>query len=262
MGKRRTGVLLIVVGIVIAAAVGLSVYVTVQKGSGPVTIPMRNVVVATLSIPERTVLQDASLELRSVPADLVPGGALTSLDQVVGRMNYVPIFPNQVILTPMLADTKGQSGVSFTLEKGEVLISFPATDIVNTGSVRAGDRVDILVTIRPPDLSASSQTGSPGAEDPRPNAVKVDTTQFNLQNLRVVTIGALASSTPRAQSRGTDPSELITFAVSRENALILKALKDSPEVVVELALRAAGDEETQKTAPVTIDGLVQKYGMR
>ncbi len=52
---------------------------------------------------------------------------------------------------------------------------------------------------------------------------------------------------------------LLIFQVTPQEALILKFLETQN---VDIALRAAGDDASTPTVPVTIDYLVDKYGLQ
>jgi hypothetical protein len=91
-----------------------------------------------------------------------------------------------------------------------------------------------------------------------------------MQNLVVVGIGPFGAVTkdmqaqaPAGQSSGgqtsTASANLLTFAVSHDDSLRLKALKDAKGVRLELALRAAGDELIVQTEPVSLQSLLQFY---
>ena len=100
----------------------------------------------------------------------------------------------------------------------------------------------------------------------------VGTTQTTMQNLKVLAIGSVqpaqaAPAGPPDKTRDTSdrvaPTQgLITFAVDRQDALVLKALKDSERVKMEMVLRAAGDDKTVQTDPVTLNTIVARYQFR
>jgi hypothetical protein len=160
----------------------------------------------------------------------------------------------------------------------------PASDILTTGAVRAGDQVDLLVTIKPredqnrPDpMAPPGPAGTPVAPQatPTPAAdIEIGTTQMTMQNLKILAIGAVLPSTTatdkvdektkgNASQAPTGPQSLITFAVDRQDALTLKALKDDPDrVKLEVVLRGAGDQEVAKTDPVTLSTIMDRYQFR
>ena len=254
MKTRRGGLFLILLGLVLASAAGLSVFQLSQRSVQAAKVEMAQVVVVAQDVPERTALEAGALAVKIVPADLVPPGAVIDPSQAVGRMASVRLYSGEVLLAAKLADTKGQTGLAYTLTPGQVVITWPASDIIATGAIRPGDTVDVLVTRMPPERrGASAETG---VEEPA-------TTQTTMQNLKVLAVGIVTPElqTKEAQSaRNTAP--LVTFAVSHQDAVTLKALKDSQQFKLELVLRAAGDGQTVETQPVTIDTLIDQYRLR
>jgi hypothetical protein len=92
---------------------------------------------------------------------------------------------------------------------------------------------------------------------------------MTMQSLKVLAIGAVLPAAvadgDKAKGAAQPPptqQSLITFAVERQDALTLKALKDSERVKLELVLRGAGDEQIGKTDPVTLKTIIDRYQFR
>jgi hypothetical protein len=93
-----------------------------------------------------------------------------------------------------------------------------------------------------------------------------------MQNLKVLAIGSVQPAPVAAQAtegKGKDSTDraaattgLITFAVDRQEALVLKALKDNERVKMEMVLRGAGDDQPVVTDPVTLSTIVERYQFR
>jgi Flp pilus assembly protein CpaB len=274
MNKRRGGLVLILFGLVLAGVVGyLVLRVTEQATSEKVqTI---DVVVALQDIPERTILTSSLVAIRPVLPDGLPPTVLTRPEQVNGQMTTTRIFAGEMILNSRLADTKGNSGIAYALEKGKVLVTLPGSDIVGLNAVRPGDHVDLLMTVLPAKESgaqsgnqASTPAGQPAAQNQPtptadPDAIKLPfTTQVAMQNLVVVGLGPIISSAPGQpagnQSAPTGGS-LITFAVPHQDAVQLTLMKDHERLKLELVLRAAGDETIVETEPYNLQKVLERY---
>ncbi len=259
MKGRRSGIMLTALGVVLALVVGLLVFITVQSNTSR-QIAMADVVVATEDIPERVVIKPVAVAVKSLPVEAIPVGALAKTDDVIGKMAPAKIYAGETILSSKLVDSKGQTGLSFTMEKGKVLVTFPASNIVGLGLVKPGDTVDVLVTYRPSKNKTTQQT-TPTVDLMPPNM-----TQLTMQNLKVVSIGGQTTVSQQGpqqslqQQQQTQPS-FITFATEPQDALALKAIKDSEDLVIDLALRSAGDDTIFKTEPVTIKGILERYGV-
>jgi pilus assembly protein CpaB len=221
---------------------------------------LSDVVVALQDIPDRTVIQAGAVGIKAMPVDAVPVGSFTKIDDVIGKMAPSKVFAGEVLLPAKVVDTKGQTGLAFLMTKGKVLMTFPASNIVGLGLVKPGDSVDVLVTYRPKakNSSTSTSTTDPGL---------MNITQSTLQDLKIVTVGGQTSAVPQAQaapqSQPQQQTQIssVTFAIEPQDALTLKALKDSDELTIEVVLRAAGDSELYRTEPVTLKSALERYGV-
>ena len=256
MKTRRSGVILIVMGMMVALLVAIMVFSVTRQATAETKIEFTDVVVATQEIAERSIVLSEALGTRRLPADAIPAGAAANISQVSGKMSATKIYPGEIILSAKLADTKGQNGLAFTLDKGKVLVTYPASDIVGTGALRVGDTVDILVTYKGPSQNAPGQPQS-GSADTMPT-----TTQTTMQNLKIVSIGTAASVKPPTNGATPAGGNLVTFALAHQDALLLKALKDGDGVQLEVVLRAAGDDDIVKTEPVTMRTIIERYRLR
>ncbi len=254
MKEKRTGTMFIVFGVVLAAIVGGLAYFTASRAEKP-NVPSEIVVVAAQDIPERTIIASNALATKRMPIDVMPPGAVKKLEEVIGRMSVVKIAAGEVVLTNKLADTKGQSGVSFTIDQGKVVVTFPASNIIGLGLVRPGDTIDLLVTYKP-DTKTSGNAPATAAP------VVPNVTQTTMQNLKILTIGP-ASQPAGQQQQQQHPNSagaaFITFAVEPQDALFLKAIKDADNIVAEMALRSAQDNGIHKTEPVSIQDILTRY---
>ena len=257
---RRGGLFLVLLGIVLAGAAGIGVYRVAQEARSyrPQTAL---VVVALQEIPGRSIITAPTLGTKEMLINSIPPGAVTTTDDAVGKMTTENVHLGEVLLKEQLADTSGHSGFAYELKPGEVAISIPAADIVDTGAVRVGDHVDVLFTVYPADNQPANAPGAPAG------LVLPATSQTALQDLRVLAIGSVATdpsgksgSGPTGAASSSGP--LVTFGVNHEDALYLKALKDAKNVKVELVLRAAGDDQTVQTTPVTFQSIVDRFHLR
>ena len=103
------------------------------------------VISAALDIAEYTVITDDMLEVKMVPEDLVPPGALTDKSMVVGQSAGVKILLGDVITNRKLGNV-GSQGFKALIPKGMRALSFAVNDITGVaGFAKPGDRVDILL---------------------------------------------------------------------------------------------------------------------
>lgn len=282
MSKKRGGFALIVLGVVIAVGVALLVFSQAQRAAQTARLESVDVLVAAQDIPEHAVVAAPFLSIKRMLPTSLPPNALVRPEDAVGKMTTGPILAGEFILPQKLVGADGRAAVAYVLPKGKVVITMPASDILTTGAVRAGDTVDLLVTIKPDKENlknaadpamASNATGTPVSR-PTPSATPsaVDdlltaTTQTTMQNLKILAVGSVqneAAVNPegKAKESPAPTGGLITFAVERQDALVLKALKDSDRVKIEMVLRSAADDQLAKTDPVTMKTIVDRYQFR
>jgi Flp pilus assembly protein CpaB len=279
MSRKRGGLALLVLGVVVAAVVSVMVFQQAQRAQETARMESVEVLVAAQDIPERTMVIAPFLVTKRMLPTSLPPAAMGKADQAVGKMTTGPILAGEFILPGKLVEADGRAGLTYQVPKGKVVITLPASDILTTGAVRPGDQVDLLVTIKPKERDAASMAaplppapGTPVAA-PSPTAVPdadvdIGTTQTTMQNLKVLAIGTVQSGEPTEvdKSKSTGPAPvpqgLITFAVERQDALTLKALKDSERAKLEIVLRGAGDEVVAKTDAVTLNTIIDRYQFR
>lgn len=139
----------------------------------PTPIPTDRVVVALQRIPRGTLLVTDTIglnqwvSLESWPQGWVTQNALTSFDQVTGRIARSDISRGTVLTADMLTDQAGDlaatgSDAALLIPPDRVAVAIPVDHISSVGwSLRRGDHVDILVSFLMIDLDEEFQTELP-----------------------------------------------------------------------------------------------------
>ena len=278
MGRLR-GCLWLTAGLVVALLAGGVAFIALQRatavrsGEG-LAGPRIPVVVAARTIEVRSQLTAQDLELKELPVEAVPQGALRELEAATGKITLVELYPDEVILEQRLLDPNvvtGDGRLALILAEDQVLMAFPVRDLMSrVGVLKPGDHVDLLFSL---DFPAGGQGGGEGEQ-----------TTFNL--LQSVTIAAIVggqtpTAAPRAPIGGrgtstegdedaeagaagrtptgqTGPPEAILLTVSPQDALVLKYAMDAGGIV-DIVLRAPGTERPFDTEPVDIDYMINSY---
>ena len=85
------------------------------------------------------------LEVRSVPPDALPTGALSSVDDVIGRVPITPLWQGQPLVAQALSDDTATFHTGLTLQPGERAIAIPMAAVSAVGgAISPGARVDVL----------------------------------------------------------------------------------------------------------------------
>ena len=155
---RTRGCLWLTAGVVVAILAGVVAFLTLSRirpaESGQPTAPSGpdvQAVVAAQTVPVRTLLTAEMLELRQIPVTSAPEGYVASLEDAQGKITMVDLYPGEVLLAQRLADPNVVSGdgrVALVISEGEVLMAFPAEDLMSrVGVLKPGDHVDLLFSL-------------------------------------------------------------------------------------------------------------------
>lgn len=288
MSRRvRVGILVAIVGIALAAA-GIWVLSNIVQQSlaprpAPTPLPpaTETVVMTTHAVALGTVLEERDLKLVEVPVELAPPGTLSNIEAAVGRFSKVDLASGEVLLDHHLADpTNVAHDVAFILEDDQVLLAFPANDLMSSLSViQRGDQVDIFVTLT--QEVRIVREGPDGVLVAQGGEEETETVQLTFDAMQRVEITALvadivyeeqpqqAPSVPvvgeeqEPQPQPTPKPEEITvkaylLALAPQDALVLKHLKDI-DAQFDFVLRSPTSTEIFDLTPINSDYLMDRY---
>lgn len=116
------------------------------KATATSQVPMQTVVVAKVAIPNQTLVTAKMVGLEQVPKNSVQPDAVTSIDQVTGKVAVVDISPNEMILSHHLLSPKAASSLAYKIKPGQRAITVETKQIADTVAnlIEPGDHVDVL----------------------------------------------------------------------------------------------------------------------
>jgi len=263
MARKRSGTVLMALGVVLALISGAIVFFISQTATAaPVETPMVDVVVARVEIKERTkITADMLLEVK-MPEGVRPRTAKTKKADVVDKWARENIHEGTPLVevslavtpetlasaTPVAEKGAGSSPVgggqaakpklvdaAFTLKPGQTMVAvdYPdAAKLVAAGILQPGNKVDIYV--KAPGLTSEQMARI-------------------YSNVEIKAIGDLT------KTQEATPSAILIFVVEPQQALVLKFLESLNPF---LLLRAAGDDDVIRTDPVTMDYIVNNFGLQ
>jgi Flp pilus assembly protein CpaB len=283
--RVRIGILVAIIGIVLAAA-GIWVLSNIVQTSlaprpAPTPLPpiTEPVVLTTHGVALGTVLESRDLKLAEVPVELAPPGSVNSIEAAVGHFSKVDLASGEVLMEHHLADpTNVTHDVAFILDDSQVLLAFPATDLMSTMSViQRGDQVDIFVTLQQevrivregPDGVLVAEGGEEETETidltfdamqrVEITALVADIVYEEQQQAPTVPIGGEAEPQPQPTPKPTEIDiKAYLLALAPQDALVLKHLKDIG-ATFDIVLRSPTSTEIFDLTPINSDFLMDRY---
>jgi pilus assembly protein CpaB len=261
--RKRTGTFIMLAGIALAFVAGLMVLAITRQAAAQSTAQVKQVLVvmAARDIPDGTPVSADALTVQAFPEGFVPEGAIPAPEQAVGKYTVTQITKGQIILVSQLSVNKRAGEVAKSVPAGKVAVALPMTDLMSTaGALKAGDHVDILLTLNLKEVTANGQPAPGGSGD------KNIVTQTTLQNVEILSVGQVDAAAGNSNSgsgpaSGVRQTAVIIVLLDHQDALVLKYAKDSGGVV-DLALRAPDDTLQVKTETVTIDLMFERFNYR
>lgn len=104
------------------------------------------VVIAKSDIPSRTVIQEDMLEMRELPNDAIPRGAIMNIDEVVGQPATSMIYAGDVVTLSKLMMDKNKTGFVGEIPENCRAVSVGVSEITGVaGFAKPGDYVDVIL---------------------------------------------------------------------------------------------------------------------
>jgi pilus assembly protein CpaB len=214
--SRRTIALVLAVALAALATIALISYVRgledrAFKGTETVTVFVAKDDIAA-GVSGDTAAQQGLVERRTVPAKVRPSGAITSLEQISGRLAAVQIFKDEIIVQQRFRLPNAAVAGLLPIPVGKQAISVAVTGAPAVGGfIQPGDQASLVINV---NLKLRGTTEN------------VEFTRYLVQNLDVLAVGTRVVSSGVAPATGTQPAAqqdqqnagIITFAVTPQQA--------------------------------------------
>ncbi len=292
----QRGRILIILGVILAliAAGGILFMMSKQAPPptpaevGPQAVPMTQVIVALQNIPRGQEITTEFIGTRDWPANNVPPDVIADEAELIGKVASTDIYQGQPIVRSMLTEVLTGSEMARSIPKGKVAVAFPITRFSSVGyGIQPGDHVDVLLSARFIDrdeekqnardtlefrLEMMSKFESAGLEStvldmPAFRTQGRPVTQLIIQNAGVLQIGGAPTPTPvptEGQQEGAPapppPPDMVILVVDPQDALVLKYAREN-NFILDLVLRAAGDEAPVTTEAVTLEYMIRRFNI-
>jgi Flp pilus assembly protein CpaB len=271
------GILVVGTGIYMTWRLFLSALNPIPLATAPPPVTEK-VLVTSRGVPMGSVLGPNDLTLVDVPVGLVPLNRMEDINQAIGKVTTVSMVAGEMVLPHHLVNPSNvvDRTLAFSLQDDQVMMAFPIVDLMSgLNIIKKGDLVDILVSLQvqvAPQGALENQTQTEGGiytfdsmQRVAIAAVVVDIVQGQQPAPTpqvILTPGAITTPQPPPEpSRGQSKPVALMLALSPQDALVLKNLKDSG-AIFDIVLRAPTSTELFDTTPVTSEYLIERYQLR
>jgi pilus assembly protein CpaB len=220
--SRRTIALVLAVALAALATIALISYINgledrTLKGQVSVNVFVAKQDIAA-GVTGDTASQQGLIEQTTVPAKVAPEGAITSLQQISGRLAAVQIYKDEIIVQQrFVAPGQGVKNV-LPIAAGKQAVSVAVAGAPAVGGfVQPGDQVSLIVQ------TVNRRAGGL----PVVGAGSGNIVRYLMQNLDVIAVGSrIVSSAVPAGTTAEAPAGIFTFAVTPAQAeqLVFAAL--------------------------------------
>lgn len=278
MSSKGKVFLIVIAGLILVGVGVMASILLVQRfqaAQAPVGVEDQTVKTTVVVLTRDLLLGDrietGDVELASVPIEIAPRDALTTLEEAIGKIVKTDLIQGEMVLNHNLADpTNNNRDLSFILSDDHVLLAFPADDLLTRQNmVKRGDIIDIYASI---DLEVEAADGQTAEEDAEPV-----TDTFTMDAMQRVGVTALvldyideSTFNNTEENLLMDESGQVTntnyfinailLALNPQDALVLKHLKDTG-AVFDIVLRAPTSEVQFDLTPVTEQYIIEYYGL-
>lgn len=245
MKANRTAVLFVAaLGFGLLAALGIRNYVGSQlaeeKERLAIELQTIEVVVAKRDLAAGETVRPELMAIRELPRDLVPATAIRpeGFEPVIGARLTAPMRRGEALFASLLLDTQANA-LSAQLKPGVRAMTL-SVDEVNSisGMLQPGDRIDLLVSVKPPVSSGESLP---------------EITRTLMQNVRVLATGRQVRASPD-EPGGQRSFTAITVEVDPDSAQQLVVAQRSGRLTA--LLRHADDRRLTRASGLDLHDLL------
>jgi Flp pilus assembly protein CpaB len=289
---KRSNRLVILVGVLLAvlAFVAIVILLNSQDAADPATQEptTATVLVATQDIAIGDAVTPELVTTREIPVEAVQGTALRDPSEVGGQPALLAVPEGSQVTASVIGTEQGDViCIACMLEPGEKAVTYQVDRVTGVDFlVKPGDTIDIVMS---QSISVLQETADSAAnEDPEAPArfetvtglENQRTVKAVLQNKRVLYVSTSRAIEPEPvedtnqdgviddndapPAQAAVDSVIIVFAGTDQDAEVIKfAQNDLSEVgSLTTVIRHAEDDEPEDTIGLTIDQLVEVYGLR
>ena len=239
---------------ILCIVIGVTVGFVLLPGSQDADINMTRVVRLRQDVKAGAKLEEAMMEIATIPAESVPEGASSTLESFLNRYASTPLYKGDVLTAAKVRDTLVDP-VAAAAAKGKQLVSVtvPSLSAGVSGTLQPGDVVSIMVTSKVTQFNQNLGLLAP-AEDSEDeplqsggliSSVTRESQTYIPEELRYLEVCKVSSSDGtdalvNGDKNKDEPNRLpvtITFYATGEQALKLAEVEQNGEIHVTFLAR-------------------------
>jgi Flp pilus assembly protein CpaB len=289
---KRSNRLVILVGVLLAVLAFVAVIILLNSRETPT--PEEEEIRATVLIATRDIavgdeVTPGDVEVAEIDPEAVSGTALVDPSQLANRVALIAVPEGAQVNEEVFGQLSGAINIAGQLEPGEKAIAIRVDQVTGMDFLlKPGDNVDIVisqeVTVLQPTADSLENPDQPPRFEPVEGLDSVRTVKTVLQNKRLLYVSNtnLESREPQLDPDTGEPIEgaapatpilsaVLLFAGTDADAELVRfQQRDSSELSSErfeisgsisVVLRHPDDDAIEETEGLTIDGLIERYGV-
>lgn len=258
---RRAGRNLLLYALVLGlmAAGGAAWYISTAEAAAN---PTETVVVAKTRIPARTALTEDLLMVKKLPKGAIHPDASHSMVPFIGKTTKQSISPSEQVLASKLFLSREQTGLAFVLPEGRRAVAINVNETIAAGGlILPGDKVDVIgYCVVEQSVAGTDKKGQMSRSFYSLQATEVlavaqeiegEEAASPLQPVQTRNAESVMNVTRAPQTKPA--AKTITLSLTPEEAQRVVLLENHPSCRLRLALRAAEDKGTSRTAVADFD---------
>jgi len=191
------------------------------------------IVAAAADLPVGTTLSQKDITLLDWYSDVLPSGAFTKAEAVVGHPLLYPMSAKEPILQRDLGLEGSGIGLAGKIPEGMRAVAMRSNELIGVaGFLYPGSKVDLLMTFTPP-----------GGNMPL--------TQTVLQNVEVLTAGQTIEPDPQGKPQSVN---VVTLLLSPSDSQKLQLANAQGNI--QFVLRSGADQKSAELRPTRLDELL------
>ncbi len=131
----------------------------VRQANGADETPMATVIAAEIAVPFGTKVSERHLKTLSMPAEFVPPGSFSNIEEVIDRVTVQPLVAGEILMRARFSEYEDGSTLAALVGEKMRAVTVRVDDVIGVaGFLLPGNRVDVLAARREAGQRATAET--------------------------------------------------------------------------------------------------------